>query len=89
MSIKCIIDDNQDKWGRYVQGIKVVGGRDKIVEYCALYQIDEIIIAIPSAPRRVIKEIIDMNNEFKLQRATPIARSGYDGSLTNGGNAIQ
>ncbi|MBQ8326175.1 MAG: polysaccharide biosynthesis protein [Lachnospiraceae bacterium] len=60
MSIKCIIDDNQDKWGRYVQGIKVVGGRDKIVEYCALYQIDEIIIAIPSAPRRVIKEIIDI-----------------------------
>lgn len=37
----------------------------------------------------IIKEIIDMNNEFKLQRATPIARSGYDGSLTNGGNAIQ
>ena len=60
MSIKCIIDDNQDKWGRYVQGIKVVGGRDKIVEYCALYQIEEIIIAIPSAPRRVIKEIIDI-----------------------------
>lgn len=60
MSIKCIIDDNQDKWGRYVQGIKVVGGRDKIIEYCALYQIDEIIIAIPSAPRRVIKDIIDI-----------------------------
>ena len=30
MVIKCIIDDDKEKWGRYIQGIKVTGGRDKI-----------------------------------------------------------
>ena len=36
MVIKCIIDDNENKWGRFIQGIKIVGGRDKIVEYAEL-----------------------------------------------------
>ena len=42
MVIKCIIDDDPQKWGRYIQGIKVLGGRDKIVEYASFYNIDEI-----------------------------------------------
>ena len=37
----------------------------------------------------IIRAIIEMNNKFNLKHATPIARSGYDGTLTNGGNAIQ
>nr|MDE7478978.1 polysaccharide biosynthesis protein [Lachnospiraceae bacterium] len=32
MTIKCIIDDDENKWGRFIQGIKIVGGRDRIVE---------------------------------------------------------
>ena len=51
MVIKCIIDDDKGKWGRYIQGIKVVGGRDKIVECADVYDVDEIIVAMPSAPR--------------------------------------
>ena len=27
MTIKCIIDDDEGKWGRFIQGIKIVGGR--------------------------------------------------------------
>ena len=42
MSIKCIIDDDTNKWGKYIQGIRVVGGRDRIVECADLYDIDEI-----------------------------------------------
>ncbi len=52
MNLKCIIDDSQEKWGRYIQGIKVVGGRDRILEAAAEYDIDEIIIAIPSLSRQ-------------------------------------
>ena len=55
MVIKCIIDDDKGKWGRYIQGIKVVGGRDKIVECADVYGIDEIIVAMPSASRAEIK----------------------------------
>lgn len=63
MVIKCIIDDDAGKWGRYIQGIKVMGGRDKIIEAVDLYSIDEIIVAIPSAPRSVIRDILQICQE--------------------------
>lgn len=45
----CIIDDNSNKWDRYIEGVKVVGGRDKIISACEEYHIDKIYFAIPSA----------------------------------------
>ena len=63
MVIRCIIDDDKQKWGQFIQGIKVVGGRDKIIESADLYDIDEIFIAIPSAPRAVIRDILDICKE--------------------------
>ena len=70
MVIKCIIDDDENKWGRYIQGIRVEGGREKIVELANLYGIDEIIIAIPSAPRSVIKEILQVCQETDCKLRT-------------------
>lgn len=60
MIIRCIIDDDKGKWGRYIQGIKVVGGRDKIVECADLYNVDEIIVAMPSASRGDIRAILEI-----------------------------
>ena len=60
MVIKCIIDDDKGKWGRYIQGIKVAGGRDKIVECADVYEVDEIIVAMPSASRGDIKNILEI-----------------------------
>ena len=60
MVIKCIIDDDKGKWGRYIQGIKVVGGREKIVECADIYGVDEIIVAMPSASRAAIREILEI-----------------------------
>ena len=60
MVIKCIIDDDEGKWGRYIQGIKVVGGRDKIVECAEVYGVDEIIVAMPSANRTEIRNILEI-----------------------------
>ena len=70
MRIRCIIDDDPQKWGRYIQGIKVVGGRDKIVENASLHDIDEIIIAIPSAGRRTIKEIVEIAQQTNCKLRT-------------------
>lgn len=70
MTIKCIIDDDPQKWGRYIQGIKVLGGRNKIVEYAAFYNIDEIFIAIPSAPRKTIKELTEICQETNCKIST-------------------
>lgn len=70
MTIKCIIDDNAGKWGRYIQGVKIVGGRDRIVEYAAFYGIDEIIIAIPSANRATMKAIVEICQETNCKLRT-------------------
>lgn len=70
MIIKCVIDDDVNKWGRYVQGIKVVGGRDRIVEMANFYGINEIIIAMPAVSQRVIKEILLICQETSCKLRT-------------------
>ncbi|WP_044913843.1 polysaccharide biosynthesis protein [Butyrivibrio sp. WCE2006] len=63
MVIRCIIDDDRGKWGHYIQGIRVVGGRDKILECADLYDIDEIIVAIPSLSRSEMRKLLDLCKE--------------------------
>ncbi len=63
MVIRCIIDDDRDKWGQFIQGIKVVGGRDKIIESVDIYDVDEIFLAMPSASRTQIREILEICKE--------------------------
>ena len=58
--VVCIIDDDPAKKGSYVHGVKVVGGREKIIEAAAKYNVSEIIIAIPSASRHTISEIANI-----------------------------
>lgn len=59
----CLIDDNKNKWGLDIDGIRVIGGRDKIAEGVKKYNIDKIYIAIPSASLTNRKEIISICNE--------------------------
>ncbi|MBR2122913.1 MAG: polysaccharide biosynthesis protein [Lachnospiraceae bacterium] len=63
MVIRCIIDDDKGKWGRYIQGIRVVGGRDQIIESAKRYRIDEIILAAPSIPAAERKKILQICQE--------------------------
>ncbi len=69
MAIRCIIDDDTNKRGKYIQGIKVIGGREKIREAADTYAIDEIFIAMPSVPKSVISSIIEIckNTNCKLR----------------------
>ncbi len=61
--IVCIIDDNANKWSRFIDGIPVVGGRNSIVENCKKYGIDKIYYAIPSANMKTEKEILEICSE--------------------------
>jgi FlaA1/EpsC-like NDP-sugar epimerase len=63
MEVKCIIDDDGDKQGKYIHGIKVVGTRSNIKESATLYNIDEIIIAMPSVSKKEIREIVEICKE--------------------------
>lgn len=62
-NIVCIIDDDRRKVGKYIRGVKVIGTRDKIKEAAKLYDIDEIIFAIPSASNEVKRDILNICKE--------------------------
>lgn len=65
----CMIDDDPAKKGKYVQGCLVVGGKKDIISAVKKYGITKIIIAIPSAPKSTIKEIVDLcqHTECKIR----------------------
>ena len=70
MCIRCIIDDDPNKHGRYIQGIKVIGGRDKIKEAVDTFSVDEIFIAMPSVPKSVTSAIIDICKDTNCKLRT-------------------
>ncbi len=61
--VKCIIDDAPEKQGSYIHGIKVTGTRDNILDCVNIYHIKEIIIAMPSVPKKIIKDIVEICNQ--------------------------
>lgn len=61
--VVCIIDDNPNKWNRYIDGIPVVGGRDDILKNVEKYKINKIYLAIPSANAEQRRDILDICKE--------------------------
>lgn len=70
--VKCIIDDGAGCHGKFLRGVPIVGGREKIADAVRIYGIDEIIFAIPSASMQVRKEILEICKETGCKlRALP------------------
>jgi len=63
MKVCCVIDDNSGCWDKRLRGVPIVGGRDSILHAAEKYEIDEIIIAIPSAKAAELKAILDICKE--------------------------
>lgn len=66
----CVIDDDPAKVGNYFHGVKVVGNRDAIIENAVKYDIDEIIIAMPSASKQSVREILEICKQTKCELKT-------------------
>ena len=60
MKICCVIDDDRNKEGRYLEGVPIVGNRSTILKNVEKYKIDSIILAIPSAPLEEKKDILEI-----------------------------
>ena len=58
--VVCVIDDDRSKWGSFIQGVKIVGGKESIVSAAEKYNVEEIILAIPSASRRQKLDILEI-----------------------------
>lgn len=58
--IPCIIDDDPQKQGTYLQGIPIVGKKEDIEKMAKKYNIEEIIIAIPTISQEERKKLLDI-----------------------------
>lgn len=76
------IDDEPNKQKLQVYGLPVVGGRDKIVEAVEKYEIDDIIIALPSASKKEISSIIKICKTTKARlKIIPILNDLIQGKV--------
>ncbi len=63
----CIIDDDPEKWDRFIDGVPIVGGRDSILESVEKYQIEKIFLAIPSATAEARRDILNICQETSCE----------------------
>ncbi|MBP3918782.1 MAG: polysaccharide biosynthesis protein [Clostridia bacterium] len=63
----CIIDDDSNKWGRYIDGVPIVGGRDSILLNAEKFHIQKIYLAIPSATTDQRRDILNICKETKCE----------------------
>jgi FlaA1/EpsC-like NDP-sugar epimerase len=56
----CFLDDDPNKHGQQIHGVSVVGRLDDLARVVSQRHIDEVVIAIPSAPGRVIRQVADV-----------------------------
>ena len=85
MKVCCVIDDDCNKEGRYINGVPIVGDRSVILENVEKYKIDEIILAIPSASKEEKKEILEICKMSKCELKTlPGMYQLIDGELNIG-----
>jgi len=61
-----LIDDNPRKYGKIIQGIRVLGNTKSIPEIVSRYNVEELIIAIPSASHEQLSEILDICNGLRI-----------------------
>ena len=65
--VMCFIDDDPNKWNRYIDGVPIVGGRDCILENVEKYHIQKIYLAIPSATAQQRRDILDICKETNCE----------------------
>ena len=61
--VVCAIDDDRDKIGSFIHGVKIMGNRYEIPRLAKELAVDEIIIAMPAVSQKEIKGILDICKE--------------------------
>lgn len=63
VQVKCIIDDDPAKQGKYIRDIPIVGGRNDIMEAAHKYEVNQIVLAIPTLTTKQRKDILSICKE--------------------------
>ncbi len=67
MNPVCALDDDEDKINKYIAGVKIVGKIAEAQKFAKLYDVSEIIVAIPSATKKEIAKIVEECQKTKCQ----------------------
>lgn len=65
--VACFIDDNPNKWDRYIDNVPVFGSRDHILEAVDKFNIEKIYVAVPSANPQDKRDILRVCNETSCE----------------------
>lgn len=66
-TVACFIDDNPNKWDRYIDDVPVFGSRDHILEAVDKLKIEKIYVAVPSANPQDKRDILRVCNETSCE----------------------
>lgn len=61
--VVCFVDDDKNKQGKFLNGIPIAGMRDDIPKLAEHYEVEEIYIAMPSAPGSETRKILEICRE--------------------------
>ena len=82
--IVCVIDDNKNKVGSYIKGLRIQGTTKDIEALAKKNNVEEIIIAIPSASKEKIDKIVNECNKTKCKiKILPSIYLSMDENKTN------
>ncbi len=61
--VVCFVDDDKNKQGKYLNGVLIAGDRNDITALVQKYNVEEIYVAMPSAPGSETKKILEICRE--------------------------
>ncbi|MDF5581025.1 polysaccharide biosynthesis protein, partial [Vibrio parahaemolyticus] len=62
-----LVDDDKNKKGKLIYGVPVLGKREDIPRLVDKYNVDEIVIAMPSAPKAEVSKIVEIAKNTKAR----------------------
>ena len=81
-TVVCVIDDDKEKWTRWIDGVPIIGGREAILDGVEKYRVDKIYLAIPSAPAAARRDILQICKETSCELKTlPSITQLVDGTV--------
>ncbi|MBR1983165.1 MAG: polysaccharide biosynthesis protein [Clostridia bacterium] len=79
----CALDDSPFKLGQTIHGVPIVGRTGEVQNFASKYNIDEIVIAMPSAPKRVISKLVTESQKTGCKvKAVPAFKEIVSGKVS-------
>jgi len=77
------LDDNPNKIGSLIHGVPVLGRLEDTHDLCEKHQIDELLFAMPRAPQRVFRRIVEQCKGLNVRfRTIPAMEQVIEGQVT-------